>query len=326
MRGTSSRSAGEAGSGRGITISAGSNNAIEQNSIFSNVNLGIDLAGDGVTPNDPSTTVGDSDTGPNGLQNFPVITATGGGGNTSVSGTINTQISTTMRLEFFGSPAKDATGFGEGQSYLGALIVTTNSSGAATFSSSSLAAVPAGWFITATATDPVGNTSEFSKAVAASSAFLGSNGTLYVGGTNGNDVVSLSVKSGKIRVVSGSTLQQFSQSSVKRINVFLLDGDDTLTLGTGVIHVTADGGNGNDRLTGANGNDNFTGGAGRDVLIGGTGNDSLNGGDGIDQLFGQAGNDTLIGGSSADTLDGGPGTDKSDHDTHDTRTNCEAFV
>ncbi len=44
-------------------------NVFSRNSTYSNTNLGIDLAGNGVTPNDD----GDPDTGPNEFYNFPVI-------------------------------------------------------------------------------------------------------------------------------------------------------------------------------------------------------------------------------------------------------------
>ena len=47
-------------------------NAIQRNSMFSNGELGIDLADDGVTLND----AGDGDTGPNRLQNFPEFIGT----------------------------------------------------------------------------------------------------------------------------------------------------------------------------------------------------------------------------------------------------------
>ena len=44
-------------------------NTIRSNSIFGNGGLGIDLGTSGVTPNDPD----DPDSGPNDLQNFPVL-------------------------------------------------------------------------------------------------------------------------------------------------------------------------------------------------------------------------------------------------------------
>ncbi|TDB26184.1 hypothetical protein ATCM_18945, partial [Stenotrophomonas sp. ATCM1_4] len=57
-------------------IGAGAqNNAIYANtSISGNGGLGIDLLDNGVTPND----AGDVDTGPNGVQNFPVVTSISG--------------------------------------------------------------------------------------------------------------------------------------------------------------------------------------------------------------------------------------------------------
>src|SRR5882724_1129117 len=55
----------------GVTNRIGGGNQILSNSIFSNAKLGIDLNNDGVTQND----VGDADSGPNGYQNFPVITS-----------------------------------------------------------------------------------------------------------------------------------------------------------------------------------------------------------------------------------------------------------
>ena len=54
-------------SGSGVTIMSEFGNAVRGNSIFLNGALGIDLHGDGVTPNDP----GDGDGGANGRQNFP---------------------------------------------------------------------------------------------------------------------------------------------------------------------------------------------------------------------------------------------------------------
>ena len=140
------------------------------NRIFSNGALGIDLAPggtEGVTPND----VGDADSGPNGLQNFPVVTANVAAGSATISGTLNSLPNRSFRIEFFANAACDASGFGEGQSFIGTTTVTTNGSGNASFGPL-VFAVPAGQaVITATATDnATSNTSEFSQCAAAGSA------------------------------------------------------------------------------------------------------------------------------------------------------------
>jgi hypothetical protein len=115
-----------------------------------------------VTAND----AGDGDSGPNDLQNFPVITAaTLGGGNVTVSGTLNSTAGATFRVELFASPSCDTTGFGEGATFLGAVDVTTDGSGNGGFGPTAFA-IPAGQpVITATATNPAGHTSEFSSCV-----------------------------------------------------------------------------------------------------------------------------------------------------------------
>ena len=138
--------------------------AILGNSIHSNALLGIDLlaaGAPGVNPND----AGDPDTGdPNLLQNFPVITsAAAGGGNVTIAGTLNSTASTTFRLEFFSNTACDPSGFGEGQSFLGATTVNTDGAGNAAFAGLVFPLPGGELIITSTATDPVGNTSEFSQ-------------------------------------------------------------------------------------------------------------------------------------------------------------------
>ncbi|HKV07553.1 MAG TPA: IPTL-CTERM sorting domain-containing protein [Thermoanaerobaculia bacterium] len=135
------------------------------NSITGNALLGINnSAPDVVTAND----AGDGDSGPNDLQNFPVITAASlSGGNVTVSGTLNSTAGATFRVELFSSQACDALGFGEGATFLGAVDVTTDGSGNGSFGPAVLA-IPAGQpVITATATNPAGHTSEFSSCVTA---------------------------------------------------------------------------------------------------------------------------------------------------------------
>ncbi len=141
-------------------------NAISDNAIYSNVGnqglgLGIDLGFNGVTKNDAA----DSDSGPNTLQNFPVLTsATTSGGNTTIQGTLDSTANTQIRVEFFANLAFDPSFYGEGQFFLGATNVVTDAAGIATINTS-FPGVPAGQFISATATDASGNTSEFSACV-----------------------------------------------------------------------------------------------------------------------------------------------------------------
>ena len=117
--------------------------------------LGIDLDGDGVTKND----LGDADTGGNNLQNYPVIRGLDGN---IISGTLNSTASTTFLLEFYSSAQCNGSGHGQGQRYLGNLGVSTDSAGNGGFRGALMSAPPSDHVVSATATDPRGNTSEFS--------------------------------------------------------------------------------------------------------------------------------------------------------------------
>ena len=141
-------------------------NAIRHNSIFGNQRVGIDLRapGDGtggVTPND----LGDPDVGANNLQNFPVVSSVTYGANTTVSGLLNSTSNTTFDLDFYANPPCSTfpREFLQGQNYIGTAQVTTDASGNAPFTVSTLPSVDAGSRISVTATDPNGNTSEFSQ-------------------------------------------------------------------------------------------------------------------------------------------------------------------
>jgi len=151
--------------GGGIDIDqASSGNAILENSIHSNSRLGIDLTEDGVTPND----TGDADTGANKLQNFPVLTqANDVAGVTDVQGTLNSTPNGQFRVEYFSSPSCDGSGNGEGKKFVGFSTETTDASGNASFIFNFASSSLDGPYITATATDQSGNTSEFSKCIPA---------------------------------------------------------------------------------------------------------------------------------------------------------------
>lgn len=143
-----------------------SGNSISSNSIYSNGLLGIELAGGtedsyGVTENDE-----ESLTGPNNLQNYPMIGSVSfSPGLVNIMGTFTSKPSFQYSLQFFANLITDNSGHGEGQTYLGSQTITTDASGNASFTLSLPIFGRDGQVITATATDPLGNTSEFSNAV-----------------------------------------------------------------------------------------------------------------------------------------------------------------
>ena len=169
-------------SGRGVNVLSGTGNRISRNSISGNTLLGIDLDANQVTPNDP----GDGDTGANNRQNFPVLTsATLSGGQTTVEGTLNSTAQTQFTIEFFTNAACDTSGNGEGQTFIGSTTVTTDANGNASFQ----AVVGPATIVTATATDPNGNTAEFSGCIAATASALAAD--LRVATTDAPDPVLL---------------------------------------------------------------------------------------------------------------------------------------
>jgi CSLREA domain-containing protein len=145
-------------------------NAILGNSIHDNGSLGIDLGGGGfIAENDYL----DGDSGPNGLQNYPSVNVSSDG--TTIYGALVSQASKTYRIELFRNggcddSSLDAAGanHGEGEEFLGFVNVTTQAgSGYASFTfDASENPVGSGEVVTATATDPLGNTSEFSACAA----------------------------------------------------------------------------------------------------------------------------------------------------------------
>ena len=136
----------------GVLVYSGTQNTVSQNSIYSNQQLGIVLGVSGVTQNSSCQTV---TTGANLLQNAPVLTAGAGNtfvsatatdpnGNTSefsncvatslngslltIAGSLNSTPNTTYTIEYFSDTSCDASGYGQGQTYLGAMPYTTASS------------------------------------------------------------------------------------------------------------------------------------------------------------------------------------------------------
>jgi parallel beta-helix repeat protein len=146
---------GNHGVGVGIEGASATGNRILSNSIFANGLLGIDLGGDGTTANDP----GDPDTGPNYLQNKPVLYSAkkNAAGTTTIRGTLDSTPGKTFKVQFFSNPK----GTDEGKTLLGSTNVLTDGSGKASFAFSTKKEIRLGQNITATATGEYG-TSEFS--------------------------------------------------------------------------------------------------------------------------------------------------------------------
>jgi hypothetical protein len=179
-------------SGAGVEVlgAASVGNQIRGNSIYANGALGIDLGGDGVTLNH----IG-AEPGPNNFQNYPIVNAARHGPTTRVVGMLNGLANTTYTLAFYASTSADPSGYGQGQRYLGSSQVTTDGSGNAIFDSNSFV-TPLGAglqteFITATATDSTGNTSEFSAAVLANAGPVAANDSYLVQQNSANNSLNV---------------------------------------------------------------------------------------------------------------------------------------
>ena len=160
-------------------------NAIEGNSVFENGRnfqgasskplplLGIDLTNGSTYPRDDGITANDSNghgapNDPNNFQNFPVLsTATRSSSMTTINGTLSAAANTTYRVEFFFNDPDPLGLPGEGQQFIGFTNVMTDSGGSATIAATLPSVGNTGQVITATATDPLGNTSEFSASIPA---------------------------------------------------------------------------------------------------------------------------------------------------------------
>jgi hypothetical protein len=146
--------------GRGVNVGSANGMSVLSNSIHSNGLLGIDIDGNGVTPND----AGDVDVN---RPNFPVITnIVRGGSTTNITGTFDAPTTGDYLLQFFDNAAIDASSHGEGQTLMAELQVTVTVTGTQNFDFTSNVPIANDHFLTANVTDPGNNTSEFSEAIA----------------------------------------------------------------------------------------------------------------------------------------------------------------
>lgn len=140
-----------------VTNAASINNRIERNTIYGHSVIGIDLGNDGATANDAT----DADTGPNGLQNYPVIqSATSASGTTHVAGTLFGEAGTTYLLRFY---AKSGAGNAiDAIDYLGSKEVNATSAGQLNWTADLPTSLASDRVVIATARSSVAGTSEFS--------------------------------------------------------------------------------------------------------------------------------------------------------------------
>jgi hypothetical protein len=155
--------------GNGVNVLSGTGNTIESNKIFGNNLLGIDLGGDGVTPNHPN-----GGQGPNDLQAYPVLTAVSSSvTSTSIQGTLQSLPNTQFLIEFFSNTATTLSGYGQGQTPIGSQMVTTDGTGLASIADTAMSVVPQGVLVSATATNlSSGDTSEFSQVISSTPVML----------------------------------------------------------------------------------------------------------------------------------------------------------
>jgi len=147
-------------------------NRIRGNRIHDNATIAVDLAGSstgsGPTPNDP----GDADAGANGLQNYPLIVSVDYGATTVVHATLDSKAGTTYDIDLYADPAcaSRPSNVAQGRDYVGSTTATTDGSGHAVIDFTLPAALADGQPVTATATDPEGDTSEYSQGFLVSSS------------------------------------------------------------------------------------------------------------------------------------------------------------
>ena len=160
----------------------GTGNALLGNSIYSNTGIGIDFNDDAVTANDAD----DGDTGPNNLLNFPVLTnVVQNGANLDIDFDVDLPAGN-YRIEFFDNTSGlDSSGFGEGESFIGFVnITTTGAAGYESFSTTLISVTASNVLnITTTATEADGTFTTFSSTSEFGPQFLGA-GVLEVTTTN----------------------------------------------------------------------------------------------------------------------------------------------
>lgn len=171
------------------------------------------LHGDGQTPNDPL----DADTGPNGLQNYPVLSEAWFSDNHIViTGSLDSQPNATYSLDF--NVNYEAVGWTE---------VTTDAAGHVDFTASlpapALSYVFTQPVVWATATDASGNTSEVSPSIKSTNSYIAS----FTATPDSTDIAHATIT---VNAIFGDSMTGYSGGS--RTHATVDWGDGTVTTAT----------------------------------------------------------------------------------------------
>ena len=277
----------------GIAVASGTRTSISSNHMFANGGIGIDLGDDGVTPNDAD----DADVGANNLQNFPdfALAEIDLVGDLMVEYSVDSALANStypLRVEFFIADVDSE----EGDTYD---LVDAQSPKLANLGNAAVLGVAENDLVVSTATDDLGNTSEFSANITVTGVpvpLLCNGVEATIAGTDGDDILVGTEAADVIVARDGDDF------------IVALGGNDTVC-----------GGPGNDVMSGGQGRDRLFGESGDDMLDGGADDDGLVGGDDNDMIAGRDGDDRINCGAGTDSADGGLGADQA-------APNCEFTV
>lgn len=241
----------------GIWINNGDGIEIRGNSIFDNNDLGISFGNYNQghfipTPNDESSS--DSDFGPNGRQNYPILSSAAyQNGHVMVSGRLKSLASTKFVLDFYDAGQPNATGNYEPRKYLSSTEVITDSSGFVSFTAD-VGNQAGGTHITATATnqqaetDEFGSTSEISPVLYVLPAFHFSSNEFHVSEDVGKAAVTLERSSTQgsatvdfeITAVTAQAGKDFVNYPEGRGTATFADGESRATIPLQIVNDTLD--------------------------------------------------------------------------------------
>ena len=194
----------------GVRLEGGQNNAVLGNRVFSNGEYNIDIVPN-VGPNANDTL--DVDQGPNKGQNHPeILSATVSGMNLQFAGKLRSKANTSYRVEYFQATSCHGTGMGQANSYIGHEMVMTDGSGEASLAFLGSNGQNSG-FVTATATDPDGNTSEFGNCIAIGAPIAGEFNFMALWQYSYEDVGIAEVVITRSKGASGAVSVKFSTSN-----------------------------------------------------------------------------------------------------------------